>query len=133
KDTQILNKTEFHDFEESDNFPDYDSNAISNVNNNYQDDIEDTEIPSPSSLLFQSLPPPLPSLILTDILPLSILTGISHPLTSIKTSPLIPIKDQSKPICESNSTTLLSSCILVDLVDGKLQTCGKTENIKNIC
>ncbi len=103
---------------------------VSNENDDYQNDIKDTEIPAlPSLSLPSSL---LPSLILTDILPLSIPIGIPLPLIPTKTLPPISIKEQSKPICELKLTTLLSSCVLVDLVDSKLQTCDRMENIKNI-
>ncbi|CAI2175830.1 3401_t:CDS:2, partial [Funneliformis geosporum] len=113
RDAQLLNETEFCDFEENDDFFDYNSDAkehikeqseleqeiiVSNENNDYQDDIEDTEIPLPSSPPSQSLPSPPISLILTDILPLSISIEIPHPSISTKTPPPIPIEEQSKPI-----------------------------------
>ncbi len=104
---------------------------VSDENDDYQDDIKDTEIPASPSPSPPS--PPLPLLISTDILPSQTPTGVPPPLIPTKTPPLIPIEEQSKPICELKSTTLLSSCVLVDLVDGKLQTCGRTENVKNIC
>ena len=52
----------------------------------------------------------------------------------IETSPIIsPIEEnESIYINEQKSTAILSSCVLVDLIDGKLQTCGQTENLKNI-
>ncbi|CAG8675293.1 15992_t:CDS:1, partial [Funneliformis caledonium] len=103
---------------------------ISDENDDYyQDDIEKT--------LFSS--PPLPSsspsppLISTEIPPLPIPTEIPPLSIPTETPPPTHIEEQNKPICETTSTTLLSLCILVDLVDGKLQTCGRTENIKNIC
>ncbi|CAG8528365.1 907_t:CDS:2 [Funneliformis caledonium] len=71
---------------------------ISDKNDDYQDDIENTKIPaSPSS---SSLLPSLPSLISTDILPLLIPTGILPSSIPTKTLPLIPIEKQSKLICE---------------------------------
>ncbi|CAG8570934.1 2291_t:CDS:2 [Funneliformis caledonium] len=107
RDVQLLNEMEFHNSEESEDFSDYNYDAkeyikaqteleqeiiVSDENDDYQDDIEDTEIlasPSPSS------PSPLlPSLISTNILPSPILIGISLPSIPTKTSPPIPIEKQ---------------------------------------
>src|SRR6266540_4711776 len=76
---------------------------VSDKNDDYQDDIEDTEISASPSLSLPS--PPLPSLILTDILPSQISTEVSPPSIPTKTLPLILIEEQSKPICESKLTT----------------------------
>src|SRR5687768_684534 len=131
RDVQLLNETEFRDSEESEDFSDYDSDAswesfdkqafnelpelepfvfkqeiiVSDENDDYQDDIEDTEIPA--SLSPSPPSPPLLSLISTDILPSPIPTGIPPPSIPTKTPPPIPIEEQSKPICEPKSTILL--------------------------
>ena len=49
--------------------------------------------------------------------------------------PLLLVEEMNDPVCKLNPTTCtnFSPCILVDYIDDKLQTCGQTENVRNIC
>jgi hypothetical protein len=48
---------------------------------------------------------------------------------------LTPVEDTNDPVYRLNPTmhTNFSPCILVDYLDNKLQTCGQTKNVRNIC
>ena len=51
-------------------------------------------------------------------------------------TPLIPpIEEINEPTYSLDPTanTRFSPCVLIDYIDDKLQTCGQTKNIKNIC
>ncbi len=49
--------------------------------------------------------------------------------------PLIPLEEANEPAYGLNPTinTNFSPCILVDYLDNKLQMCGQTTNVRNIC
>ncbi|EXX71111.1 hypothetical protein RirG_081450 [Rhizophagus irregularis DAOM 197198w] len=46
-----------------------------------------------------------------------------------------PVKDANEPVYELNPAmyTNFSPYILVDYLDNKLQTCGQTKNVRNLC
>ncbi|POG64839.1 hypothetical protein GLOIN_2v1782374 [Rhizophagus irregularis DAOM 181602=DAOM 197198] len=46
-----------------------------------------------------------------------------------------PVEDANKPVYRLNPAmyTNFSPCILVDYLDNKLQTCGQTKNVRNLC
>ncbi|UZO23402.1 uncharacterized protein OCT59_015742 [Rhizophagus irregularis] len=46
-----------------------------------------------------------------------------------------PVKDANEPVYGLNPAmyTNFSPCILVDYLDNKLQTCGQTKNVRNLC
>ncbi|RGB28413.1 hypothetical protein C1646_819145 [Rhizophagus diaphanus] len=46
-----------------------------------------------------------------------------------------PVEDANEPVYKLNPAihTNFSPCILVDYLDNKLQTCGQTKNVRNIC
>ncbi|PKY59923.1 hypothetical protein RhiirA4_491260, partial [Rhizophagus irregularis] len=46
-----------------------------------------------------------------------------------------PVEDANEPVYGLNPAmyTNFSPCILVDYLDNKLQTCGQTKNVRNLC
>ncbi|CAG8728053.1 2198_t:CDS:2, partial [Funneliformis caledonium] len=103
RDVQLLNKIEFYDSEESEDFSDYNSDASWES----FDKQAFNELPKLESFIFNQeeyikAQAELEQEIIVsdenDILPSLIPTGISPPSISTKTPPPIPIEKQSKPI-----------------------------------
>ncbi|CAB4375686.1 unnamed protein product [Rhizophagus irregularis] len=46
-----------------------------------------------------------------------------------------PVEDANEPVYRLNPAmyTNFSPCILIDYLDNKLQTCGQTKNVRNLC